>query len=79
MRKNTVKEIWARGGAVLNGWCSIPRQNFPVVLAATWCATCLIKSRSPRKPGRGAHEAGLNCRPSQRLSPTIAKREWWHN
>lgn len=24
MRKNTLKEIWARGGAALNGWCSIP-------------------------------------------------------
>jgi len=24
MRKNTLKEIWARGGAVINGWCSIP-------------------------------------------------------
>lgn len=24
MRRNTLKEIWAKGGAVLNGWCSIP-------------------------------------------------------
>lgn len=24
MRKNTIKEIWAEGGAVINGWCSIP-------------------------------------------------------
>ncbi len=24
MRKNTLKEIWARGEAVINGWCSIP-------------------------------------------------------
>jgi 4-hydroxy-2-oxoheptanedioate aldolase len=24
MRKNTLKEIWENGRAVVNGWCSIP-------------------------------------------------------
>ncbi len=24
MKKNTLKEIWDRGGTVINGWCSIP-------------------------------------------------------
>jgi len=33
MRKNTVKEIWANGGAVLNGWCSIPSSFSAEVMA----------------------------------------------
>ena len=33
MRKNTLKEIWARGGAVLNGWCSIPSSFSAEVMA----------------------------------------------
>lgn len=33
MRKNTVREIWAKGGAVLNGWCSIPSSFSAEVMA----------------------------------------------
>lgn len=33
MRANTVKEIWARGGAVINGWCSIPSSFSAEVMA----------------------------------------------
>jgi 4-hydroxy-2-oxoheptanedioate aldolase len=33
MRKNTVREIWANGGAVLNGWCSIPSSFSAEVMA----------------------------------------------
>ncbi len=33
MRKNTLKEIWAGGGAVLNGWCSIPSSFSAEVMA----------------------------------------------
>ena len=33
MRKNTLKEIWAAGGAVLNGWCSIPSSFSAEVMA----------------------------------------------
>lgn len=33
MRKNTIKEIWARGGAVLNGWCSIPSSFSAEIMA----------------------------------------------
>jgi len=33
MRKNTLKEIWASGGAVLNGWCSIPSSFSAEVMA----------------------------------------------
>lgn len=33
MRKNTLKEIWARGGAVLNGWCSIPSSFSAEIMA----------------------------------------------
>jgi 4-hydroxy-2-oxoheptanedioate aldolase len=33
MRKNTVKEIWARGGAVINGWCSIPSSFSAEIMA----------------------------------------------
>ncbi len=33
MRKNTLKEIWADGGAVLNGWCSIPSSFSAEVMA----------------------------------------------
>ena len=33
MRKNTLKKIWADGGAVLNGWCSIPSSFSAEVMA----------------------------------------------
>ncbi|MCI3952994.1 MAG: 2,4-dihydroxyhept-2-ene,7-dioic acid aldolase [Burkholderiales bacterium] len=33
MRKNTLKEIWARRGAVLNGWCSIPSSFSAEIMA----------------------------------------------
>ncbi|MGH1362203.1 MAG: HpcH/HpaI aldolase family protein [Calditrichia bacterium] len=33
MRKNKVKEIWASGGAVINGWCSIPSSFSAEVMA----------------------------------------------
>ena len=33
MRKNTIKEIWNDGGAVLNGWCSIPSSFSAEVMA----------------------------------------------
>jgi 4-hydroxy-2-oxoheptanedioate aldolase len=33
MRKNTIKEIWARGGAVINGWCSIPSSFSAEIMA----------------------------------------------
>jgi len=33
VRKNTVKEIWADGGAVLNGWCGIPSSFSAEVMA----------------------------------------------
>ncbi|PIE35369.1 2,4-dihydroxyhept-2-ene-1,7-dioic acid aldolase [candidate division KSB3 bacterium] len=33
MRKNTLKEIWAKGGAVLNGWCSIPSSFSAEIMA----------------------------------------------
>lgn len=33
MRKNSLKEIWARGGAVLNGWCSIPSSFSAEIMA----------------------------------------------
>ena len=33
MRKNTLKEIWARGGAALNGWCSIPNSFSAEIMA----------------------------------------------
>ncbi len=33
MRKNTLKEIWARKGAVLNGWCSIPSSFSAEIMA----------------------------------------------
>lgn len=33
MRKNTLKEIWAGGGAVLNGWCSIPSSFSAEIMA----------------------------------------------
>jgi len=33
MRKNTIKEIWGNGGAVLNGWCSIPSSFSAEVMA----------------------------------------------
>ena len=33
MRKNTLKEIWARGGATLNGWCSIPSSFSTEIMA----------------------------------------------
>ena len=33
MRKNTLKEIWARGEAVINGWCSIPSSFSAEVMA----------------------------------------------
>lgn len=33
MRKNTVKEIWDNGGAVLNGWCSIPSSFSAEIMA----------------------------------------------
>lgn len=33
MRKNTLKEIWADGGVVVNGWCSIPSSFSAEVMA----------------------------------------------
>lgn len=33
MRKNTIKEIWAGGGAVINGWCSIPSSFSAEIMA----------------------------------------------
>ena len=33
LRKNTVKEIWARGEAVINGWCSIPSSFSTEIMA----------------------------------------------
>ncbi|MFA4964890.1 MAG: aldolase/citrate lyase family protein [Thermoleophilia bacterium] len=33
MRKNTLKEIWGRGEAVLNGWCSIPSSFSAEIMA----------------------------------------------
>lgn len=33
MRKNTIKEIWANGGAVINGWCSIPSSFSAEIMA----------------------------------------------
>lgn len=33
MRRNTLKEIWARGEAVLNGWCSIPSSFSAEIMA----------------------------------------------
>jgi 4-hydroxy-2-oxoheptanedioate aldolase len=33
MRKNTIKEIWASGGAVINGWCSIPSSFSAEIMA----------------------------------------------
>ena len=33
MRKNTVREIWARDGAVINGWCSIPSSFSAEIMA----------------------------------------------
>ena len=33
MRKNTLKEIWASGGAVINGWCSIPNSFSAEIMA----------------------------------------------
>ncbi len=33
MRKNTLKEIWARGDAVINGWCAIPSSFSAEVMA----------------------------------------------
>jgi len=33
MRKNTLKEIWSNGGAVINGWCSIPSSFSAEVMA----------------------------------------------
>lgn len=33
MRKNTLKEIWDRGGAVINGWCSIPSSFSAEIMA----------------------------------------------
>jgi 4-hydroxy-2-oxoheptanedioate aldolase len=33
MRKNTLKEIWQQGGAVINGWCSIPSSFSAEVMA----------------------------------------------
>ncbi|MFC1660543.1 HpcH/HpaI aldolase/citrate lyase family protein [Gemmatimonadota bacterium] len=33
MRKNTLKEIWAQGGAVINGWCSIPSSFSAEIMA----------------------------------------------
>ena len=33
MRPNTLKKIWARGEAVLNGWCSIPSSFSAEVMA----------------------------------------------
>lgn len=33
MRANTLKEIWAKGNAVVNGWCSIPSSFSAEVMA----------------------------------------------
>jgi 4-hydroxy-2-oxoheptanedioate aldolase len=33
MRRNTVKDIWARGEAVINGWCSIPSSFSAEIMA----------------------------------------------
>jgi len=33
MRPNTLKETWARGGVVINGWCSIPSSFSAEVMA----------------------------------------------
>lgn len=33
MRKNTLKEIWASGGTVVNGWCSIPSSFSAEIMA----------------------------------------------
>ena len=33
MRKNTIKKIWADGGAVINGWCSIPSSFSAEIMA----------------------------------------------
>lgn len=33
MRKNTLKDIWARGEAVINGWCSIPSSFSAEIMA----------------------------------------------
>jgi 4-hydroxy-2-oxoheptanedioate aldolase len=33
MRKNTLMEIWAKGGAVINGWCSIPSSFSAEIMA----------------------------------------------
>lgn len=33
MRKNTLKEIWKRGEAVINGWCSIPNSFSAEIMA----------------------------------------------
>lgn len=33
MRQNTLKKIWADGGAVVNGWCSIPSSFSAEVMA----------------------------------------------
>lgn len=33
MRKNTLKEIWGRGDATLNGWCSIPSSFSAEIMA----------------------------------------------
>jgi len=33
VRKNTIRQIWAAGGAVVNGWCSIPSSFSAEVMA----------------------------------------------
>ena len=33
MRKNTIRQIWARGGVVITGWCSIPSSFSAEVMA----------------------------------------------
>lgn len=33
MRKNTLREIWSRGDAVINGWCSIPSSFSAEIMA----------------------------------------------
>jgi 4-hydroxy-2-oxoheptanedioate aldolase len=33
LRQNTIKEIWARGEAVINGWCSIPSSFSAEIMA----------------------------------------------
>jgi len=33
VRKNSLKEIWAGGGAVINGWCSIPSSFSAEIMA----------------------------------------------